>query len=103
MGNNVRIPQALYPEAQRLYAAGKGYRQISAALGVSETSVRRMVGKLEVIRVGGDRRYTERAEEKAAAKKLLRQIPQDTRGLTARIAGDPLPGRSALDQQRGAS
>ena len=103
MGTNVRIPQALYPEAQRLYAAGKGYRQISAALGVSETSVRRMVGKLEVIRVGGDRRYTERVEEKIAAKKLLRQIPPDTRNLTARIAGDPLKGRSALDKEQAAS
>lgn len=28
--------------------------------------------------------------------------PADTRGLTARVAGDPLPGRSALDRRRGA-
>lgn len=30
----------------------------------------------------------------------LREIPDDTRSLTARICGDPLPGRSALDQER---
>jgi hypothetical protein len=28
----------------------------------------------------------------------LAEIPPDTRGLTARIMGDPLPGRSALDR-----
>lgn len=33
------------------------------------------------------------------AERLRQMIPPDTRGLTARIAGDPLPGRSALDQQ----
>lgn len=98
MGTNVRIPQSLHVEAQRLRAAGKSYREISKALGVSETSVRRMVGALEVIRVV-NQRHAERVDDKAAAKKLLRQIPPDTRGLTARIAGDPLPGRSALDQQ----
>ena len=30
----------------------------------------------------------------------LAEIPDDTRGLTARICGDPLPGRSALDRLR---
>jgi hypothetical protein len=33
------------------------------------------------------------------AEKLLAQIPEDTRSLTARLAGDPLPGRSALDRK----
>lgn len=36
---------------------------------------------------------------KAQARKLLREIPLDTRDRTAFIAGDPLPGRSALDQR----
>lgn len=30
-------------------------------------------------------------------------IPADTRDLTARICGDPLPGRSALDRARACS
>jgi len=101
MGNNVRIPQALHVEAQRLRAAGKSCREISEALCVSETSVRRMVGTLEVIRAV-NHRHAEHISDKAAAKKLLRQIPPDTRSLTARIAGDPLKGRSALDKQQGA-
>jgi hypothetical protein len=29
----------------------------------------------------------------------LAEIPSDTRGLTARTFGDPLPGRSALDRR----
>jgi len=98
MGSNVRIPQELHAPAQRLRAAGKSYREISEALGVSETSVRRMVGTLEVYRAA-NYGQAERADDKAAAKKLLRQIPPDTRSLTARIAGDPLKGRSALDRQ----
>lgn len=33
-------------------------------------------------------------------KRLRRAFPADTRDLTARFFGDPLPGRSALDQKR---
>lgn len=36
---------------------------------------------------------------KADAAARLAEIPKDTRDLTARIAGDPLPGRSALDMR----
>lgn len=32
----------------------------------------------------------------------LAEIPADTRDATARFFGDPLPGRSALDRERGA-
>ena len=33
-----------------------------------------------------------------AQLRLRRKMPQDTRDLTARLMGDPLPGRSALDR-----
>ena len=33
-------------------------------------------------------------------ERLLREVPADTRDLTARALGDPLPGRSALDRMR---
>jgi hypothetical protein len=39
-----------------------------------------------------------RVDEKVAAARLA-EIPPDTRNLTQRIAGDPLPGRSALDRR----
>jgi len=34
------------------------------------------------------------------AARLMALIPKDTRPLTARLFGDPLPGRSALDQRK---
>ena len=41
-------------------------------------------------------------QAKACAENRLAEIPPDTRDLTGTILGDPLPGRSALDQMRGA-
>jgi hypothetical protein len=39
---------------------------------------------------------------RADAEVLLKQIPPDTRDLTSRLMGDPLPGRRALDARQGA-
>lgn len=36
----------------------------------------------------------------AEVDRLLSTIPRDTRNFTSRVCGDPLPGRSALDQRR---
>lgn len=55
-------------------------REVSAAR--TAAGLRFMVGRIEV-------------DEQA--RKLMAFIPTDTRDLTARICGDPLPGRSALD------
>lgn len=33
-------------------------------------------------------------------ERLRATVPRDTRGFTARVCGDPLPGRSALDKYR---
>jgi hypothetical protein len=38
------------------------------------------------------------AAEKRDGERLLKLVPPDTRDLTARVFGDPLPGRSALDK-----
>jgi len=35
---------------------------------------------------------------KLEAQRQLAHLPADTRDLTARVFGDPLPGRSALDK-----
>src|SRR5690348_11394150 len=32
------------------------------------------------------------------ARKLMKQIPPDTRDLTAQLCGDPIPGRRAIDK-----
>lgn len=37
---------------------------------------------------------------RADALARIAEIPDDTRSLTGRICGDPLPGRSALDRRR---
>jgi hypothetical protein len=34
------------------------------------------------------------------ARRLMEEIPADTRGLTARLMGDPIPGRGALGRMR---
>lgn len=36
---------------------------------------------------------------KEDAMRLMERVPRDTRDLTARVLGDPLPGRSALDMK----
>lgn len=41
-----------------------------------------------------------RVSDKADGERLLREVPADTRDLTGRICGDPLPGRAALDRMR---
>ena len=41
-------------------------------------------------------------EARINGERTWRDLPPDTRGLTARICGDPLPGRSALDKRRNA-
>lgn len=46
-------------------------------------------------------KYASRIDRETLAARLS-EIPQDTRPLTARIFGDPLPGRSALDRRAGA-
>lgn len=40
-----------------------------------------------------------RVRNQADADAAKQVIPQDTRSLTGRLFGDPLPGRSALDKR----
>jgi len=37
---------------------------------------------------------------KRRAEEMLQRVPRDTRDLTARLLGDPLPGRSAFDRRK---
>lgn len=82
---------------------GASQEQIAAAIGVSQVTVHRMLKKPEYYSVS---RHSTRTgsfgvERDAMAAKLFQQIPKDTRDLTARFCGDPLPGRSALDLRNG--
>lgn len=93
---------------------GIGYAAVAAETGISEHRLRARL----------DPEYMERRRQQARArrngtagpKSLLRvsrslsveeaqriiyALPRDTRDFTARVMGDPLPGRSALDRMRG--
>lgn len=104
-------------EARRLRNGGMTWDNIGARFGVSGEYVhRRLDPEWAVHRQAGvNERRRERAngagradirhmpEVSAEAKRdgevLLRQIPPDTRDMTSKICGDPLPGRSALSQK----
>lgn len=52
-------------------------------------------------RAAGVTRYQyaeHRSKAKRDGERLLKTIPEDTRDLTARLMGDPLPGRRAIDK-----
>lgn len=83
-------------EAIRLYL-DEGLRpyQIAPLVGAAQSTVQQWI-----------RRYRIDAGEYTNQDNLSRPPPspppRDTRDLTGRLAGDPMPGRSALDQRRSA-
>lgn len=104
--------------AKNLHADGWAYRAIGEELGFGRDSIRYILDpeyaamrRKQVNEARRRRGYTSTARadsgnrypagkiniETIAAR--LAEIPADTRNLTARIFGDPLPGRSALDRQ----
>lgn len=113
----VRTPE-LYAEVCRRFSAGQSIRYIAHMTGLSAWSVyawthpekeaarneRRKVR--EMMKRNGDlpRSYeihnTVSWRRTMADRDAMKQkIPDDTRDLTARFFGDPLPGRSALDRR----
>ena len=100
--------------ATEMRANGIAIFAIAAALGVPDDRVRKTLNPEYAARVRAEKarqHYRNRSridagietidrEARKDAARLRQQIPPDTRSLTARIAGDPLPGRSALDQQQ---
>ena len=64
----------------------------------NESRVRILAEITPAARIVGTARVSPKDAERAIAA-----IPPDTRNLTARAFGDPLPGRSALDQRKASS
>lgn len=102
-------------EAKRLRSEGLTFAEIGKALGVTGSTAHNWLDpsfaqarRDQINRNRGSRplrRVTSTATRTAAGapsdtdiEKRLREIPQDTRSLTGRLFGDPLPGRAALDQ-----
>lgn len=115
----MNIPESTLQLAAKMIAAGVKWPAISAATGLSSDAIRRQLdpgyakhrnaGKAEsraaarkarTARSGGEHvtHYVSKIPP-AEAERALRSIPADTRTRSARLLGDPLPGRSALDRK----
>lgn len=98
-------------ECRRLFRdEGWSLEQLASHFMCSEQTVRRRVDlRLDTYLRGYEKARARestasalRAEARASkADRLARlaEIPPDTRSLTGRICGDPIPGRSALDRR----
>lgn len=95
----MRTPPYFQDQARRLRSQGKTTAFIAKEIGVSETTVRRILTDHQDSRRVANSQRAERHDDKADAARLMRKIPNDTRSLTARFFGDPLPGRSAADMR----
>lgn len=99
-------------KAKRMLAEGVSWYRIARELGVNEETVKRALkpGFAEMMAARKRERYIAEgggpilhvdfmtAEAKRDGLAKLAEIPPDTRDLTARLCGDPLPGRRAIDR-----
>lgn len=101
-------------EGRRLRQEGLSWRAIGRIFGVGDQTVRywadpdraqevraasasnRAAGRKQ----GGRPSREDSAAGRADVMARLAEIPPDTRSITARLFGDPLPGRSALERER---
>lgn len=87
----------LTKRAQELREQGMTLTKIALTMGAPEATVRHWIHARER-EAGKEGKYKSR-EFYVIVEQLLREIPLDTRDLTCRLFGDPLPGRSALDMR----
>lgn len=101
-----QFTEARAAEARRLRAQGMTWKQVGAALGIHGHTAQ----------YWADTAYRERRRARIAENARIRRddggggeprnpirLPDvEHETLTARLMGDPLPGMSALDRQRGA-
>jgi hypothetical protein len=94
--------------AKQMREAGWQYQGIALVMGVRGTTIRCWIDpeyrkktnelhrkRWRRLQVQTD--VVVRKYEAADADQLAKQIPPDTRDLTARLCGDPVPGRRAID------
>lgn len=108
-----RTPE-LVSKARKLRLKGLGYVTIARALGVSQGAVYYWLNKDRAdARLERQRNRTRKERwfnpnyicvnyrpPEADYLARLAEIPPDTRTLSQRLLGDPVPGRSALDRRR---
>ena len=105
-----KIRDKIAPAVREMRKQGLSWTEIGRTLGVTSTTAKTAVDPAYLAKrqqkVNNNRRVSRakagqtrvRKEEAIAAVEFIR----DTRGFTARMMGDPLPGRSALDQRSSA-
>lgn len=93
-------------EAARLRAGGFGWRRVAMALGCKEAAIQaRLDPEFRLRRAGkdaGPRSFIKvhPRMSKEDERRIVLRVPPDTRTRHARLMGDPLPGRSALDRRQ---
>lgn len=102
---NGPLPAWKHQEVERLVLEGKTESAIMAIAGVSNSVVLRIrdrlvaEGRVERKASGSGSSAAFKIAVRHQAERLMEDVPADTRNLTQRIMGDPLPGRSALDRR----
>lgn len=94
--------------ATRLRAMGRSWADLAERFGCDTETIRRQIDP-EYRRVRSSRYRPEHSpfhiqtrhgvSPEEAARRIA-EVPADTRPMSARLLGDPLPGRSALDKQK---
>lgn len=94
-----RVTNNVIRRAKLLRSQGRLWREIADELGFRYHSTIREACMRD--RKYDDDTFTRGINStRLQAERLMDEIPHDTRDLTARVCGDPLPGRSALDKMR---
>lgn len=118
-GEGQMISASILERAAMLRAEGQSWSRIKREVRVSADALRmRLEPGFAAARREKDRRRRARLMAEAGlgagrgagqvqrtmtpdeARRAIESVPMDTRDLTARLLGDPLPGRSALDKQK---
>lgn len=98
MQHNQKMTPELLEQVQTMRDEGLSYDKISRQIGMHRETVRKWIEGMH-----GQGRVREfdhiLPQVKEDARRLHKLVPKDTRSLTGRIFGDPLPGRSALDRR----
>lgn len=108
MRDDGRYTPKVVSRARELIDQGMKWSRVAARLGVTENGLRRRLdARFSDVRTQGRRSARglvapagESRLRESEAEEIIATIPPDTRNMTARAFGDPLPGRSALDQEK---
>ncbi len=109
----IRLTPEQKAKARELRALGWSYLRISSVIGCAPESLRRHCDPTAAARIRDSRADETPEPKRKAGRQFVRniyaaaradfeariaEIPPDTRDLTGRLMGDPIPGRRAIDK-----